>query len=103
MLTYAGQTGECIPADLDFNGTIGVNDVIELMFYFGEACFDNPELELNNYLKSLQTDAEVIRTQYYNIQGIPVVWDADLPSGVYIIVETLEDGTIRSRKIYQFR
>ena len=103
MLTYVGQTGDCIPGDFDFDGTVGTSDVVELMLYFGETCFENPGLEISNYLKSLENKQEIIRTQYYNIQGVPVVWDADLPSGVYIIVETLEDGTIRSRKIYQFR
>jgi hypothetical protein len=74
------------------------------MLYFGEACFDDPEGSIQLYLKSLEGgDLDVINKQYYNIQGVPVKWDADLPSGIYIVVETLEDGTVRSRKIYQFR
>jgi hypothetical protein len=104
LLTWAGQSGECLPGDLDGNGVVGVNDVVQLMLYFGEACFDDPEGSIQLYLKSLEgSDLDVINKQYYNIQGVPVKWDADLPSGIYIVVETLEDGTVRSRKIYQFR
>ena len=104
LLTWAGQAGDCLPGDLDGNGVVGVNDVIQLMLYFGEACFDDPEGSIQQYLKSLEgSDSDIINKQYYNIQGIPVKWDANLPSGIYIVVETLEDGTKRSRKIYQFR
>ena len=103
FLTMVGMEGECLPADLDFSGTIGVGDVIELMNLMGESCFDNPEQVINEYVKILQEELDIIDIRYFNSMGIPVVWDADLPSGIYIVVETLEDGTTRSRKIYQFR
>lgn len=103
MLSVVGQSGDCIPGDLDGNGVVGVNDVIELINSFGESCFDDPEGSIQQYLKSLDSEPGIINKQYYNMQGAPVKWDADLPSGIYIVIETYEDGTRRSRKIYQFR
>ena len=67
----------------------------------GEACFKWYKewyLKQNTTgIKQLETQADVVSTLYYNIEGK----DVDKPTaGVYIIKQLLSNGKIRSRKVF---
>lgn len=46
-------------------------------------------------------EGEVIRTEYYSINGMRITYEQALhaPSGIYICREYLSDGTVRSKKV----
>ena len=100
--------GECNPADFNQNGMVDVEDLLEIISYFGYFCvtgdFQISESEeimrnlLNQYgIKIEENPIETV--EYYTIHGAKLNLNDITSSGVYIVKTKYSDGTYNINKI----
>ena len=116
FLQYNGLEGECFPADFNFSGGVDSQDLIDMINWFGYDCNTgifieglivpdwvysylntNNVTEINN--ESNKEICLIGPPIYFDLLGKKVNYSADLPSGIYIVVEKWSNGDIITKKI----
>ena len=102
LLTTINQdVGPCTQGDFNFDGTINQDDLNILLDNYGLICTEetiqNKDLTINN--EQNEGACLVGPPLYFDVLGNQVKYSADLPSGIYIVVEKWSNGDIITKKI----
>ena len=101
LAVFNSEVGPCVPGDFDADGYIGQSDLDELLANYGVICAEetnqNKDLTINNE----QNEGACLLgpPMYFDLLGNQVKYSADLPSGIYIVVEKWSNGDIITKKI----
>ena len=101
LAIYNSEVGLCTPGDFDADGYIGQNDLEELLANYGLICAEG--LTQNKDLTVTRNEGIHLvggSPSYYNMLGQKVNLTADLPTGIYIMVERWSNGDVITKKIY---
>jgi hypothetical protein len=88
ILQYYGLEIECSPFDVNQDGVVGVDDILDAIANFNTECNTGelaPEGGFDAFLKNEQ-EGELVTTTLYNIMGQKVQEGNYLDTGIYIIV-----------------
>ena len=101
LLTTMNQdVGLCTPGDFNFDGVINQDDLVLLVDNYGLICTEgeiqNKDLTINDTNKGATLIGSPL---YFDLLGKRVNYSADLPSGIYIVVEKWSNGDIITKKI----
>ena len=89
ILQYYGLETECSPFDINQDGVVGVDDILDAITNFNTECTTGeltPEGGFDVFLKNEQ-EGELVTTTLYNMMGQKVQEGNHLDTGIYIIVK----------------
>ena len=89
ILQYYGLETECSPFDINQDGVVGGDDILDAIANFNTECTTGelaPEGGFDAFLKNEQ-EGELVTTTLYNIMGQKVQEGNYLDTGIYIIVK----------------
>ena len=89
ILQYYGLETECSPFDINQDGVVGVDDILDAIANFNTECTTGeltPEGGFDVFLKNEQ-EGELVTTTLYNMMGQKVQEGNHLDTGIYIIVK----------------
>jgi len=107
FLSMAGQTGECLEGDLNFDGSVGIQDLTLFLNNFGYDCYGN-QLDLDGFDEATSIDfylnldnAQIVKSEVYDLSGRRVNDKGVLPEGIYIIKQYWNKyGFVTTKKLY---
>ena len=106
ILQYYGLETECSPFDINQDGVVGVDDILEAIANFNTECITGelaPEGGFDAFLKNEQ-EGELMKTTLHNIMGQEIQLDDNLNTGIYIIVQEWKipnvGNFVTKKKIY---
>jgi hypothetical protein len=101
LAVFNQEVGPCTQGDFNFDGVINQDDLNLLLDNYGAACaegeFQNKDLTINN--EQNEGACLVGPPLYFDMLGNQVKYSADLPTGIYIVVEKWSNGDIITKKI----
>jgi len=101
LAIFNQEVGPCTPGDFNFDGIINNDDLNELLANYGLVCAEgtiqNKDLTINN--EQNEGACLVGPPLYFDMLGNQVKYSADLPTGIYIVVEKWSNGDIITKKI----
>lgn len=89
ILQYYGLEAECSPFDINQDGVVGVDDILDAIANFNTECTTGeltPEGGFDAFLKNEQ-EGKLVTTTLYNMMGQKVQEGNHLDTGIYIIVK----------------
>ena len=101
LLALTGQeVADCTPGDFNFDGIINQDDLNILIDNYGLICAEG-EFQYKDLTVDENEGVYLIggAPSYYNLLGKKVNYSADLPSGIYIVVEKWSNGETITKKI----
>ena len=102
LLTTINQdVGPCTQGDFNFDGVINQDDLNILLDNYGLICAEETIQNKNLTINNEQNEGACLvgPPLYFDMLGNQVKYSADLPSGIYIVVEKWSNGDIITKKI----
>lgn len=102
-LTWHSRSGDCLPADFNYDGIVDINDLNIFLIHWMTECGTGDEIgDVYFSTKDLLTllESDLVNITWYDVMGRRVYSEyGDLAPGFYIQVEEYFDGTKLTRKI----
>ena len=98
LAIFNQDVGPCTQGDFNFDGVINQDDLDLLLNNYGLIC---AEETIQNKNLTIETNGTCLvgPPLYFDMLGNQVKYSADLPSGIYIVVEKWSNGDIITKKI----
>ena len=100
LSTFGQEVPFCTPGDFNLDGIIDQTDLDELLDNYNLICaegeFQNKDLTVNESKGAYLIGGA---PSYYDLLGKKVNYSADLPSGIYIVIEKWSNGETITKKI----
>lgn len=102
-LTYHTMSGDCLPADFNYDGVVDINDLNIFLIHWMTECgtgdeIGDVEFNVRDLLELLEHD--VVEMKWVDVLGRTYSEYGDLAPGFYIQIEEYIDGTKLTRKIF---
>jgi len=115
FLQYNGLEGDCLPGDFNFSGGVDSQDLIDIINWFGYDCIEGTFIEgitapdwiwayldtsnVTEFPEFTNRGCLLEPPTYFDLAGRKVNDEADLPTGIYIVIEKWSNGDIITKKI----
>ena len=104
ILQYFGLEAECSPFDINQDGVVGVDDILDAIANFDTECGTGIITPPEDSFRRLVQEAgeDVVSVKLYNLQGQEVTYPPTtyLDTGIYMLVQEWTGGFIVRKKIY---
>jgi hypothetical protein len=101
LSVFNQDVGPCTQGDFNFDGVINYDDLNILLDNYGLICAEEIIQNKNLTINNEQNEGACLLgpPMYFDVLGNRVKYSADLPSGIYIVVEKWSNGDIITKKI----
>lgn len=102
ILQSYGLEVECSPLDINQDGIIGTDDILDALANFDTECGTGMTAPPEDSFRRLVQEAgeDVVSVKLYNLQGQEVKYTTYLDTGIYMLVQEWTGGFIVKKKIY---